>query len=186
MELTRQEAIDIARERVGNENLVKHMIAVGAAMRALAPRFGGDPDRWELAGILHDIDYNETKDNFEKHGHLSYEWLKQMGVDEDIAAAVRAHPAHPGFEPKSPMQWALHIIDPLTGLIVAAALMHPSKKLAGVDTKFVLRRFKEKRFAAGANREQIKLCESKLGIPLEEFVSIVLGAMQSVADELGL
>ena len=184
--MTRDEAIKLVSSRVSNKNLVKHMIAVGAAMRALAPRFSGDPDRWELAGILHDIDYDKTVNDFPKHGVLAYQELKELGVDEDIASAVRAHPAHEGFEPKTPMEWALHIIDPLTGLIVAAALMHPTKKLSGLDVGFVMRRFKEKRFAAGANREQIKLCEEKLNIPLEEFVGIVLEAMKSVSDELGL
>ena len=184
--MTRDEAIELIKNRVSNGNLVKHMIAVGAGMRFLAPRFDGDPNKWEIAGILHDIDYDETKDNFSQHGLLSYSELKKLGVDEDIASAVRAHPAHDDYPPKNAMEWALHIVDPLTGLIVAATLMHPSKKIADVDSKFVLRRFKEKRFAAGANREQIKLCETKLNIPLEEFIQIVLDSMKSVSDEIGL
>ncbi len=166
--------------------MVKHMIAVGAAMRALAERFGEDPNLWELAGILHDIDYDQTADDFQKHGLVSYEILRDLGVDERIARAVRAHPAHREYPPKELIDWALHVVDPLTGLIVASALMHPKRRLSALDADFVLRRFKEKRFAAGANREQIKLCEEKLGIPLREFVEVVLRGMQSVADELGL
>ena len=184
--MTRQQALEIVRENVANRNLVKHMIAVGAAMKNLAKKLGGDPTKWEIAGILHDIDYDKTVNNFEQHGILSYKMLVDMGVDEDVASAVRAHPAHPEFMPKNEFEWSLHIVDPLTGLIVAAALMHPSKKIANIDADFVLRRFKEKRFAAGANREQIKLCEEKLKIPLREFIDITLKAMQSVADELGL
>jgi len=184
--MTRDDALKIVRERVKNRNLVKHMIAVGVAMSYLAPKFDCAPERWELAGILHDLDYDETKDNFPQHGLVSYEEIRKLGVDEDIASAVRAHPAHESYPPVMPIDWALHIVDPLTGLIVAAALMHPSKKLEPLTTDFVIRRFKEKRFAAGANREQIKLCESKLDMSLEEFIKIVLDAMKSVSNELGL
>lgn len=184
--MTEEQALEIVKSRVANGNLVKHMIAVGAAMSALATQIGGDPRKWKVAGILHDIDYDQTADNFEQHGLVSYATLTEMGVDDDIARAVRAHPAHPEFPPQNRMEWALHIVDPLTGLIVAAALMHPEKKLNSIDASFVLRRFKEKRFAAGANREQIKLCEKKLGISLREFVEIVLAAMQDVSGELGL
>ncbi|RKZ34268.1 phosphohydrolase [bacterium] len=184
--MTRQEAIQLVRERVSNDNLVKHMIAVGSAMRSLAARFDDDPDKWELTGILHDLDYDQTKDDFPKHGIRAYQELKKIGVDDEIASAVRAHPAHQEYPPSNPMQWALHIVDPLTGLIVAATLMHPEKNIQSVDTDFVMRRFNEKRFAAGADRDQIKLCQSKLHIELEEFIDIVLKAMQSVSDELGL
>ncbi|MCD6594594.1 HDIG domain-containing protein [bacterium] len=184
--MTRDEAVELVKSRVGNKNLVKHMLAVGVSMKFLAPHFDGNPVKWELAGILHDIDYDETKDDFAQHGILSYNELKKLGIDEDIASAVRAHPAHKDFPPQNSMEWALHIADPLTGLIVAATLMHPSKKIANLDTKFVLRRFKEKRFAAGANREQIELCENKLNLPLEEFIQIVLDAMKSISDEIGL
>lgn len=184
--MTRDEALKLVKSRVKNKNLVKHMIAVGAAMRSFASILDGDSEKWELAGILHDIDYDKTVNDFPKHGLVSYEELIEIGIDEDIASAVRAHPAHKDFMPKTKMEWALHIIDPATGLIVAATLMHPSKKITEVDTEFVMRRFGEKRFAAGANREQMKLCEEKLGIPLDNYLGIVLKAMQSVSKEIGL
>jgi len=184
--MTREQALELVRQRVKNGNLVKHMIAAGAAMKFLAPKLKGDAIKWELAGILHDIDYDQTVDDFGMHGMLSYKMLQELGIDDSICSAVRAHPAHEQHPPQTPMEWALHIVDPLTGLIVAAALMHSTKKIAHIDTEFILRRFKEKRFAAGANRDQILLCENKLSIPLEEFVGIVLKSMQSVSTEIGL
>jgi len=152
-------------------------------MRKLAERFNEDPEKWALAGLLHDIDYEKTMDHPERHGLEAMNILKGKIEDEDILHAIRAHAYRE--DPKSKMAWALYAADPLTGLIVAAALMHPSKKLEGVDLDFLKRRFKEKRFAAGANREQIKKCEN-LGISLEEFMSICLQAMQGISEELGL
>jgi len=184
--MNRDKALELVEQSVGNRNLVKHMIAVGAAMKELAHRLNGDPAVWEIAGLLHDIDYDITTANFLRHGHLSYDIIIEKGLPQEIAEAVRAHPAHEGFMPKDKFEWSLHIVDPLTGLIVAAALMHPTKKIAPLDAEFILRRFYEKRFAAGANREQIQLCEEKLGIALEEFISIVLNGMKGVASELGL
>lgn len=184
--MTRESALNLVSSYVGNKNLVKHMIAVSSAMKLLAEHLNGDPEKWEIAGLLHDIDYDLTVNNFERHGIESYKILTELNVDEEVKSAIRAHPAHKQHMPKNKMEWALHIVDPLTGLIVASALMHPSRKLASVDTEFVLRRFNEKRFAAGANREQIKLCEEKLGIPLPKFIEITLNAMKSVADEIGL
>jgi len=104
-------------------------------------------------------------------------------VDQQVIQAVRSHSGH--IPPQSKMDWALYAVDPLTGLIVAAALMHPSRSLQGMDEGFVLKRFKEKRFAAGANREQIKECE-RIGLDLAEFVKIALQAMREIADEIGL
>ncbi len=181
--MTREEAYELVKEKVTNRNLVKHMIATEACMKGLARHFGEDEGLWALTGLLHDLDYDLTKDDFPRHGHLSAEMLEEKGVDERVVYAVKAHPGH--VEPKSRMDKALYAVDPLTGLIVAAALMHPDKKLAGLDTDFILRRFKEKRFAAGANREQIKTCE-KLGLSLEDFTGICLEAMKSVSLELGL
>ncbi len=183
--MNRSEALELVEERVSKRNLVKHMLATEAAMRALAERLGGDAESWALAGLLHDIDYDETKDDFPRHGLLSAEILNERGVEPEVIQAVRAHPNHEAYPPKSKMDWALHAVDGLTGLIVAAALMHPEKRLAAIDTAFVVRRFGEKRFAAGANRDNIRKCE-KLGIPLEEFIDITLRAMQSISDDLGL
>jgi putative nucleotidyltransferase with HDIG domain len=181
--MTREEALELVRSKVKNKNLVKHMIATEACMRDLARHFHEDEDFWGLTGLLHDLDYDQTAEDSSKHGFLGAQMLEEMGADDRMVYAVKAHAGH--VEAVSMMDKALFAVDPLTGLIVAAALMHPTKKLTNVDTQFVLNRFKEKRFAAGANRDTIRTCES-LGLSLEEFITISLGAMKSVADELGL
>jgi hypothetical protein len=181
--MTREEALSLVEEKVKTKNLVKHMLAVEAAMRALAPRFSGDPDRWALAGLLHDLDYEETKDAPDRHGHVTVELLRGRGFsDEEILGAILAHAGHK--TPENPMEWALYSVDPLTGLIVAAALVHP-QRLGGLTPKNVLNRYKEKGFARSASRENIAACEN-LGLSLPEFVEIVLSAMQGIREELGL
>lgn len=181
--MTREEALALVREKVKTKNLVKHMLAVEAGMRALAPRFSGDPDRWALAGLLHDLDYEETKDAPDRHGRVTVELLRGRGfADEEILGAILAHAGHK--TPENPMEWALYSVDPLTGLIVAAALVYP-EGLAGLTAKNVLKRYKEKAFARSASRENIAAC-AHLGLSLEEFVHTVLTAMQGIRGELGL
>ncbi|HFE52923.1 MAG TPA: HDIG domain-containing protein [Bacteroidetes bacterium] len=181
--MTREEAYELAKSRLKNRNLFKHVLAVEAVMRALARHFGEDEERWGLAGLLHDLDYEETKDDPERHTLVTAELLQNYDVDEEIVHAIKAHNNRVPRE--SLMDKAIYAADPVTGLIVAAALMHPSKKLAGIDVPFILRRFKEKRFAAGANREQIRSCE-EIGLSLEEFLDIALRAMQGISEDLGL
>ena len=181
--MTREEALKLVKSKAKNRNLVKHMIATEACMGFLASHFHEDKSLWSVTGLLHDLDYDQTADDPAKHGMLGADMLEEIGVDHRIVYAVRAHAGH--VEAKSVMDKALFAVDPLTGLIVAAALMHPTKKIGNVDTQFVLNRFKEKRFAAGANRDTIETCKN-LGLSLEEFIAISLEAMQSVADELGL
>jgi putative nucleotidyltransferase with HDIG domain len=183
MEMDRENAMDLVKENVRNKNLIKHMIAVEACMRAMAKHFNQDVEMWGLAGLLHDVDYDETKDSPDEHGMVGAAMLEEKGLSEEVVHAVKAHPGH--VECESMMDKSLFACDPITGLIVAAALMHPSKKIGEIDTEFVLRRFRERRFAAGANREQIMTCEG-LGLSLEEFIGMCLEAMQSVAPELGL
>jgi putative nucleotidyltransferase with HDIG domain len=181
--MNREEALALVKSKVKNKNLVKHMLAVEAIMKRVAEHFNEDVDMWSLSGILHDLDYDETVNDFERHSLLTCEWLKEYDLDERILYAIKAHPRK--VEPQSKMDWTLFAADPLSGLIVAAALMHPTKKLKNVNVEFVLNRFKEKRFAAGANREDIKACEN-LGLSLDEFVRLALEGMQSIDEELGL
>lgn len=181
--MERSQAFLLVEDNITNANLRKHMLACEACMRALAARFGEDQEKWALAGLLHDLDYDQTAQDFSQHGRVTVEMLKDKGLSEEILHAILAHPGH--VEAVSKMDQALYAVDPTTGLLVAAALMHPSKKLSGVDVPFVMKRFKEKRFAAGANREQIQTCAS-LGLGLEEFLEICLKAMQGIAGELGL
>jgi hypothetical protein len=168
---------------VTNRNLLKHMLATEACLRSMARKLGENEEQWGLAGLLHDVDYDQTKDDTSKHGIVGAELLEQKGLEPAILHAVRAHVGNVPIESK--LDRALYAADPTTGLIVAAALMHPTRKLASVDTDFILRRYKEKKFAAGANREQIATC-SELGLSLEEFTTICVAAMQGIAGDLGL
>lgn len=181
--MTREEALKLVKEKVKNKNLIKHMLATETCMVFLAEQFNEDKNLWALAGLLHDLDYDETVNNFPQHGFISAKILEELNVDNNIIQAVKAHTGH--VERKSKMDIALYAVDPLTGLIVASALMHPTKSLAGINTQFVLNRFKEKRFAAGANREQIQVC-SELELSLEKFIEICIKAMQSISQELEL
>ncbi len=181
--MKRDEALEMVKDKVPSGNLVKHMLAVEACMRKLAINFDEDEKKWSLAGLLHDLDYERTKNDFEKHGVVSAEILSKKEISTDIINAIKAHAGKKS--PENKMEWCLYSSDPLTGLIVAAALMHPEKKLASVNKEFILNRFKEKRFAAGADRNQISSCE-RTGLKLEEFISICLDAMKEIDEELGL
>ena len=181
--MTRVEALELIRKYVKNKNLIKHMIATEAVMKALANRLGYDEEIWGLTGLLHDIDYDLTKDEPEKHGLVSIELLEEYNLPSEMLNAIKAHSGKKELE--TPIEKALYAADPVTGLIVAAALIRPEKKLEVIDTKFVMNRFKEKSFARGANREQIKSIEN-LGLKLEEFIGIALEAMKNVASDIGL
>ena len=180
--MNRDQALGLIGQKIRTKNLVKHMLAAEAVMRALARRFGEDEDLWGLAGLLHDLDYDLTLDDPARHARATAEWI-QGQVDDAIVDAILAHPGHTPRE--SRMAKALYAVDPLTGLIVAAALIHPDRRLAAIDADFVLKRFDEKRFAAGADRDQIR-ASSELGLSLEEFVRVGLEAMQGIARDLGL
>lgn len=183
--MQREEALKLVTDNVSNQNLVKHMIAAEAIMRALAAHFGEDEDTWGLAGLLHDIDYDTTKDDPSTHSLLGSQMLAEAGVSPEIVYAVKVHNEAHGDPRVSRLDKALYAVDPLTGLITAAALIRPEKKLSVVTPESVLKRFGEKAFARGANREQIKTC-SEIGLTLEEMVAISVAAMQRVADDLGL
>lgn len=180
--MERAKAFELVKEKVSNKNLTKHMLACEAVMCALAKKYGENEDQWGLAGLLHDLDYDLTVNDFKNHGLVTAKWLEDK-VNKDVIDAITAHPGH--FPRNSKMAKALYAVDPLTGLIVACALIHSAKKLSAIDADFVLKRFDEKRFAAGANREQIKSC-SELDMPLEEFIAIGVKAMQEIAEDLGL
>jgi putative nucleotidyltransferase with HDIG domain len=183
--MKREEALNKLRDNLSNDNLVKHCIAVEAGMGELAEYFAEDVEKWKLAGLLHDIDYEETQDDPEAHSLVGAEMLEDLGLPDDIVYAVKVHNEVHGLPCEATMDKALYAVDPLTGLIVAATLIHPKKKLKAVDINFVMNRFTDNAFAKGANREQIKCC-SDLGLELEEFIDLVLTGMQSKSDELGL
>ena len=181
--MNRNEALKLLEKYLKNKNLRKHCLAVEAIMRELAKRFGEDEEKWGLAGLLHDLDYDETHKDMSKHGYVTVEILKKYQVPDDILHAILAHPGHVPRE--SLMDKALYAADPTSGFIVAAALIHPEKKLEPLDVDFLMRRFKEKHFARGASREQIDSCK-ELGLSLEEFLEISLEAMKKISKDLGL
>lgn len=172
------------KKRVKEENIIKHMIAVSVVMKALAIKLGEDGEKWEIAGLLHDIDYDLTKNNPNQHSILGAKIVLGLGIDEEIAQAIKTHNGIHGFKRNTLIEKALYASDPVTGLITACA-MTKGKKIQNIDLDFVLKRFHEKRFAAGANREQIKSSE-ELGIDLEEFLKISLEAMKENKKGLGL
>lgn len=184
--MTRDEALALVEEKVKSENLVRHMLATEAIMAALAEHLGGDRERWALAGLLHDLDVEETAEDMAVHGLRTAEWLAEIGfADEEVLQAIRAHNEGNGSCCSSLLDRALVAADPLSGLITAAALIRPERKLELVALKSLKKRFKEPAFAKGANREQIARCE-ELGIPLEQFLGLGLSAMQGIAAQLGL
>jgi hypothetical protein len=181
--MTRAEALAVVEERVKNKNLKKHMLAAEAVLRALARRLGEDEVLWATTGLLHDVDHEETAQDFARHGIVSAEVLAGLGCPEEMVHAVKAHAEKAPIQ--SRLDQALHCADPVTGFLVSCALIRPEKKLAIVDVPFVKNRMGEKGFSRAVNRDQIRECE-KLGIPLDEFLQIALDAMKSISVELGL
>lgn len=174
-------------------NIAKHSIALAACMKELAIKTGNESeaDKWEMAGLIHDLDYSPSYKT-EEHTLKTAEVLAKydIKVDDEIINIVKAHaPKLSGVQPMTDGQWSIFCADSLTGLIVAVALVYPSKKLADVKLSSVIKRFlKEPRFAAGTRREEVKMCERTdgLNMPLEKFMEICLKAMQGVAEEIGL
>ena len=183
--MTRKEALDSVNANVENKNLVKHMLATEAIMCALAKRSGEDEEEWGITGLLHDIDVELTEGDMNSHSKLGADLAKELGVSETMAHAILCHNEAHGIPLETKLDKALFCADPLTGLITAAVLVRPDKKLAGLEAKSIRKRFKEKSFAAGANREQIARC-SEIGLELDEFIELGLEAMQGIAADLGL
>jgi len=181
--ITRGEALEFVKKHVKNRNLVSHMIAVSAIMKRMAERFGEDAQLWEAVGILHDIDYEETSDDFSKHGLVSAEMVADLLPEEGLKA-IRSHNELTGVKAESRMEVSLFAADALSGLIVAGALVRPTK-LDGMKPGSIRRRMKDKSFARRVSRENIMRCE-EIGIPLSDFLALGIGAMQSVSEEIGL
>ena len=187
--MTKDQALELLHSKMQSVNLRKHCYAVAAVMKALAERFGEDEAKWEIVGLLHDGDYEETKSLPEKHTILMVEWLRQKGeTDKEILDAILSHNfSHTRQDPpKNKLEWSLYSCDELTGLIVAVTLVRPEKKLKAVRVENVLSKWDSKSFAAGVDRKQIEMCEEKLGIKLNDFIAISLRAMQNVSKDLGL
>ena len=184
--ITRDEALTFLEDHVKNPNMIKHCLASEAVLRALAVKLDADADKWALAGLLHDLDAEITKDDFHLHGKTAAELLEAKGLDREICDAVLMHnEAAAGKLRETIFHHALAAGETITGLIVATTLVYPDKKLASVKPKSILKRMKTKAFAASVNRDTIRECE-KTGIPLDEFAALALEAMQGISDDLGL
>ena len=183
--MTREEVLDSVKANVENNNLVKHMLATEAIMRALSKRLGEDEEKWGLTGLMHDIDVELTDGDMKEHGKLGADLATELGASEEMAHAIICHNQEHGIPLVTQLDKALCCADPLTGLITAAALVIPNKKLAGLEAQSVIKRFKEKGFAAGADRQQISMC-GEIGLDLDEFIDLGLNAMKSIAADLGL
>jgi putative nucleotidyltransferase with HDIG domain len=183
----REQALEKLKEKVTTDWLFKHSLAAGAVMRAIAERLDENPDTWEVIGLLHDIDFDQTSDDAARHTMLAGEWLKEWGFGKDVVHSVMAHNhfGDHGLQRSSKLDMALSASESITGLVVAAALVQPDKKLASVKPKSVKKKMKEKAFARNVSREEILQCE-ELGIPIAEFCEISVGAMQNISDDLGL
>jgi len=183
--MNREETIDSIKANVENENSVRHMLATEAIMRALARRLEEDEDEWGLTGLLHDIDVELTEGDMDAHSKLGADLAKELGASEAMAHAILRHNEMHGVPLETKLDKALFCADPLTGLLTAAALVRPDKKLAGLEAKSVMKKFKEKSFAAAVNRQQIDQC-GEIGLELDEFVELGLQAMKEIAADLGL
>lgn len=165
------------------------MLALGACMKGLAGHFGENEEKWEIAGIVHDVDFETTQNDLSQHPILGAKWLTEIGIEKEIVDAVLAHawgylPQIP--EPKNKMEWSMFCGDHLTGLIIAVTLVRPERKIGLVTVENVMKKWGKKDFAKGTKRENIAMCEEKLGIKLDEFIGICLEAMQGISGELGL
>lgn len=183
--MDRAEAWALLTKRVEADNLIKHSLATEAVMRALARKLGADEELWGASGLLHDLDFPETKDDPSRHGLLTAELLAGKLPDEALMAIKRHNAEALGLERETTFDLALTAAETITGLVVATTLVYPDKKLASVKPKSVTKRMKEKAFAANVNRDLISLCED-FGLTLPEFAALSVEAMQGISDDLGL
>ncbi|MEK6255705.1 MAG: HDIG domain-containing protein [Chloroflexota bacterium] len=183
--MKRDEALAIMNEYVKNQGLVRHMLAVEAAMRFYANKMGEDADLWGMSGILHDFDW-EIHPTLEQHPQDGAPILRERGVPEEIVRAILSHAGHTGIPRQTTMEKALFACDEITGLITAVALVRPSKSILDVKLKSVKKKWKNLSFAAGANREEMENAAEDFGVELWEHVENVISAMQGVAADLGL
>ncbi|MGZ8377314.1 MAG: HD domain-containing protein [Gemmatirosa sp.] len=187
---TRAEALALVHEHTQSESLRKHMLAVEAAMRAYARRFGEDEERWGLAGLLHDFDYerwpNAERSATAEHPSEGVRLLRAAGYPEDVCEAILGHADYTGVPRTTPMARTLFAVDELTGLITATALVKPSRSVHDVDVSGVRKKMKDKAFARGVNRDDVINGATELGVDLEEHVGFVIAAMRAESAALGL
>ncbi len=184
--MTRDEAFALLKEKMKSDVLIKHCIATEAIMAQLADVLGEEKEKWGICGLLHDLDFEDTKDNASAHTLITSEILLEKGVPEDIIVAIQEHNAEAlGRTRETKMGIALTAAESITGLIVAATLVLPDKKLANLASKSVKKRMKEKAFAKNVSRESIMECE-RIGKSTDDFIDLSIDAMRGVSDALGL
>lgn len=184
--ISRENALEILKKHIKNQNMFRHCLASEAVMRALAEKFGEDPNKWGLAGLLHDIDLEIVNGDMYRHGIEAEKVLKEYNLDSDVIEAIKLHNEAACSIPRSTkFHHALAAGETITGLITATTLVYPDKKLSSVKTKSVVKRMKEKAFAASVNRDTIMECE-KIGMTIDEFAELSINAMKLISDELGL
>lgn len=185
---TREEALTLLRKYNQDESHIKHALAVEGTMRHFAHRMSGDENLWGIVGILHDIDWERTMNEPERHCNLAPEFLREAGVGEEIIHAVQSH----GYgicsdvEPSNDMEKVLFTIDELTGLIVTAGLVRPSRSLSDLELKSVKKKWKDKAFARGVDRDIIQRGAEKMGVPLDEVIEQTIVALRPIEKEIGL
>lgn len=185
MIVTRDDALALVREFVKNENLIRHMLAVEAAMRFYAHQWGEDEELWGIVGLLHDFDW-EIHPGLEQHPQGGVPLLREHGVPEPIIHAIQSHADHTGVPRETRMEHALFACDEVTGLVTAVALVRPSRSLADLTVSSVKKKWKDRAFAAGVNRNDIEKGAQELGLDLWEHVGNVIEAMRAIAPDLGL
>lgn len=194
--MTRDEALQLVNDWTSNKNLVKHMLAVEAQMRAIWSELGKrgkqdestslSQDDWGILGLLHDADYDKWP---KEHPRKTTEELEKRSESEWLIHAIKAHAWNfngMDTEPSNLMEWTIYTCDELSGFIIACALVRPDKKLESLTVESILKKWPQKAFAAGVHRPQVELCEAKLEISLPDYIQICLTALQGISGELGL
>lgn len=184
--MTRDEAWALVCEWITNPNLRKHLLAVEASMRAYARKYGEDEETWGTVGLIHDLDYERCPSQEAGHPFVGVEQLRRRGVPEAWCRAILSHADYSGVARETLMERSLYAVDELVGFIIAVALVKPGKSLAEVDVASVRKKMKDKAFARGVNREDVIRGAEKLGVPLDDHITFVIGALQQCAPMLGL
>jgi putative nucleotidyltransferase with HDIG domain len=183
--LNREQAWDLVQEWTASESLRRHMLAVEAAMRAYAPKFGGDVEQWGLVGLLHDLDYERHPDLETGHPRIALKELESRGFSDELVRAVASHADFLGVSRDSPMEKTLFAVDELCGFLMACAYVRP-QGIHGLTPKSVKKKLKQPSFAAAINRDEVRNGAEELGVDFDEHVAFVIAALEARADELGL
>ncbi|MEN8904820.1 MAG: HDIG domain-containing metalloprotein [Clostridiales bacterium] len=183
--MNRDEALNELKTRLTDKNLIKHSLAVESVMKEVAVYLKEDADSWGLAGLLHNIDYEKTKNEPEKQSAVGARILEDLGLDGSIVYAVKAHNSLHGIKRKRKMDKILYAADPMSKLIIATALILPSRKLEDIDIAFLSKKFHEKEFLNEVDRRQIKECE-EAGFILRQFIEISLNAIKKISKDLDM